>query len=193
VSAKRLCRNPQKRPPPAPENLQGRNRSPADAPEKACQPTRDRRYSCPMNPKNRSQSNRWSRTAFALQIATLLALAGCATPNGPKVEKGPHGTIAYEIAVETDQPGVRIEVNGDYIGKTPCTIKLWGDKDGTFHNFGSQEYIIRALPNSTNQYVQTKVFRTGGWFSQEDMIPKRVYFDMKQKTSGFSVDLPPKY
>ena len=88
---------------------------------------------------------------------------------------------------------MRIEANNDYIGKAPLTLKIFGDKDGTFHNFGSSDYIIRAYPLSTNQYIQTKVFRTGGWFSQEDKVPSRIYFDMNQKTSGFSVDMPPKY
>ena len=128
--------------------------------------------------------------------ATILVsasmLAGCATaPRG--AEKGPNGTIAYMVQVETSEPGMRIEVNNDYIGKTPLTLKIFGDKDGTFHNFGSSEYIVRALPANTNQFMQTKVFRTGGWFSQEDKVPSRIYFDMSQKTSGFSIDLPPKY
>lgn len=111
----------------------------------------------------------------------------------PGTERGPNGTIAYLVQVESSEPGVRIEANNDYIGKTPLTLKIFGDKDGTFHNFGSSEYIIKAYPANTNQYPQTKVFRTGGWFSQEDKIPSHVYFDMSQKSSGFSIDLPPRY
>jgi hypothetical protein len=121
---------------------------------------------------------------------TAFLITGCAsTP--PDVEKGPNGTIAYYVQVESSEPGVRIEADNDYIGKTPLTLKIFGDRDGTFHNFGSSEYVIRAFPANTNQYMQTKVFRTGGWFSQEDKIPTRVYFDMNQKTSGFTIDLPP--
>ena len=121
---------------------------------------------------------------------TAFLITGCAsTP--PDVEKGPNGTIAYYVKVESSEPGVRIEADNDYIGKTPLTLKIFGDRDGTFHNFGSSEYVIRAFPANTNQYMQTKVFRTGGWFSQEDKIPTRVYFDMNQKTSGFTIDLPP--
>jgi hypothetical protein len=105
-----------------------------------------------------------------------------------------NGTIAYYVQVESSEPGVRIEVNNDYVGETPITVKICcGDKDGTFHNFGSSEYVIRAYAANTNQFTQTKVFRTGGWFSQEDMIPYRVYFDMSEKTSSFSIDVPPKY
>src|SRR6185503_5174733 len=105
-------------------------------------------------------------------------------------ERGPNGTIAYLVQVESSEPGVRIEANNDYVGVTPVTVKIFGDKDGTFHNFGSSDYIVRALPGKTNQYPQTKVFRTGGWFSQEDRIPSRIFFDMEQKNSGFSLDRP---
>jgi hypothetical protein len=125
-------------------------------------------------------------------LLTHLFLAGCASAPA-HAERGPNGTIAYLVQVESSEPGIRIEANNDYVGQTPLTLKIFGDKDGTFHNFGSAEYIIRALAANTNQYTQTKVFRTGGWFSQEDKIPSRVYFDMIQKTSGFSVDLPPRY
>jgi len=130
--------------------------------------------------------------SLAATIAFTTFIAGCAS-GPPRAEHGPQGTVAYMVQVESSEPGARIEVNSDFVGKTPMTLKIWGDKDGTFHNFGSQEYIIRVYPVSTNQFVQTKAFRTGGWFSQEDKIPSRLYFDLNEKSSGFSVDLPPKY
>ena len=49
---------------------------------------------------------------------------------------------------------------------------------------------IQVFPVKTNQFIQTKTFRTGGWFSQEDKIPTRLYFDLDQKTQGFSLGLP---
>lgn len=126
-------------------------------------------------------------------IAIAFGLGGCATSTGSKAERGPEGTIAYKVEVESSTPNVRIEVNDDYIGKTPLTLTIYGDRDGTFHNFGSKDYIIRAFPVSTNQHPQTKMFRTGGWFSEEDRIPKRIYFDMGQPGGGFSIDLKPHY
>ncbi len=129
---------------------------------------------------------------LAISIALTTLMLACAS-GPPGAEHGPQGTIAYYVQLESSESGARIEVNNDYVGKTPMTLKIWGDKDGTFHNFGSQEYIIRAFPLNTNQFIQTKAFRTGGWFSQEDKIPTRLYFDLNQKSSGFSVDLPPKY
>jgi hypothetical protein len=140
------------------------------------------------------------RTKLSLPLASSLALAvgpllpGCASSPeaSTRVEHGPQGTIAYYVQVESSESGARIEVNNDYVGNTPLTLKIWGDKDGTFHNFGSMDYIVKAFPANTNQFVQTKVFRTGGWFTQEDRIPSRLFFDLNQKSGGFSVELPPK-
>jgi hypothetical protein len=115
-------------------------------------------------------------------VAGAVLLAGCASsdPAGEKAkpERGRDGTIAYLVEVVSSEPGVKIEADGSYIGTTPLTLKIFGDKDGTFHNFGSQEYILRAYPLHPWQTVQTKVFRTGGWFSPEDRVPTKVYFDM---------------
>ncbi len=122
----------------------------------------------------------------------IVVWSGCATDSSRKTERGPDGTIGYSVQVESSAPGARIEVNDDYVGRTPLTVTIHGDKDGTFHNFGSKDYIIRAFPVATNQFVQTKVFRTGGWFSEEDRIPKRIYFDMEQPP-GLSIDLKPRY
>src|SRR5262249_1091049 len=73
-------------------------------------------------------------------------------------------------------------------------------KDGTFHDFGSYYYVVRALPLTTNQFVQTRVFQTGHLFSPEDHIPDRIYFDMNQPTPppgvpvvGYPAYGPPAY
>jgi hypothetical protein len=124
-------------------------------------------------------------TLFAAALLTL-GLSGCARTNPTStsnVERGPDGTIAYNVLIESSELGVRIEANQDYVGTTPVTLKIFGDKDGTFHNFGSPEYVIRALPTKPGQCMQTKVFRTGKWFAPEDMIPRRIFFDMGQPSS----------
>ena len=112
-----------------------------------------------------------------ISMATALIMAGCATTDGPKPEKGPAGTIAYLVEVESSEPGARIEANKEYIGKTPCVLKIFGDKDGTFHNFGSYHYTVTAYPVRAGQEPQTKDFRTGKWFTPEDKIPKKLFFD----------------
>src|SRR5690349_17158977 len=96
----------------------------------------------------------------AAALLALVLLTACATDHN--VEHGRDGTIAYNVQIESSDPGARVEANGDYVGKTPMTLKIFGDKDGTF------------FPVRTNQFVQTKVFRTGGWFSQEDRVASRL-------------------
>jgi PEGA domain len=115
---------------------------------------------------------------ITLTAGALLAFAGCATNStADKPERGPGGTIAYLVEVESSESGARVEANNEYIGKTPCTLKIFGDKDGTFHNFGSYHYTVTASPVRSGQQPQTKEFRTGGWFTSEDRIPKKMFFD----------------
>lgn len=125
------------------------------------------------------------RFSFAVLACALVFIAGCATPLPPGAERGPNGTIAYDVLVEASQPGARIEANGESIGNTPVHIKIFGDPDGTFHDFGSEVYEVRALPVSTNQFAQQRFFQTGHFLSPQDRIPQRIYFDMNQP--------PPRY
>ena len=111
--------------------------------------------------------------------AAMTLLIGCESVP-PGVERGPHGTIAYNVSIQASEPGVRIEANGAYVGTAPMTLKIFGDKDGTFHDFGSYFYVIQALPLRTNQFVQVRVFRTGRRFTPEDYVPRQIFFDMNQ-------------
>ena len=111
--------------------------------------------------------------------AATSLLTGCETIP-PGAERGPDGTMAYTVVIEASEPGARVEANGESIGNTPISLKIYGDPDGTFHDFGSDYYIVRGLPTVTNQYAQTRVFGTGRWFGPEDRIPQRIYFDMNQ-------------
>ena len=129
-------------------------------------------------------------STLALAIICATAIVGCSTTGAGKAERGREGTIAYQVQIESSEPGARVEANGDYVGKTPMTLKIFGDKDGTFHNFGTDDYVIRVHPVRRGQHRQTRVFRTGRWFSQEDKIPNRLFFDLEEQSEGFSVDLP---
>src|SRR5262245_25996625 len=110
-----------------------------------------------------------------LAASALIAFTGCATSSdagstGQKPERGPGGTIAYLVEVESSEPGVRVEANNEDVGKTPFTLKIFGDKDGTFHNFGKYDYTVTGYPVRAGQQPQTKKFGTGGWFTPEDKI-----------------------
>jgi hypothetical protein len=128
----------------------------------------------------------------AAALAAAVLLTGCETIP-PGAERGPHGTMAYDVLVDSSPPGARIEANGQEVGIAPVHIKIFGDPDGTFHDFGSPYYVIRALPVATNQFVQTRLFGTGYWFGPEDHIPKEVHFDMTQPTQTYPPNGPPVY
>ena len=137
---------------------------------------------------------------FALMVIALPWFAGCQTaPLPPGAEEGPHGTMAYDVLVEATPPGARIEANGQEVGETPLHLKIFGDRDGTFHDFGSDFYVVRALPLTTNQYPQVAMFGTGRWFGPEDRIPERISFDMNQRPPqfvpppGYPYAYPPPY
>jgi hypothetical protein len=117
----------------------------------------------------------------SLFIITSLALilAACTT-GGPKTEKGPRGTIAYFVEVDASEKGARIDVDNEHIGSAPTVWKVFGDKDGTFHDFGNFDHKVTAYPISGGLQPQTKAFKTGRFLSGEDRIPKKIYFDFSQ-------------
>ncbi len=121
------------------------------------------------------------KTLILAAGAAVVVLTGCQSVD-PSVERGPHGTIAYDVLIEASEPGARIEANGSSVGNAPVHIKIFGDKDGTFHDFGSYQYVIRAYPLTTNQFAQYRAFGTGRHGVTEDHIPERIYFDMNQNT-----------
>ena len=121
---------------------------------------------------------------FAGSLTVIGLVTGCATIP-PGAERGPDGTMAYDVLVEASEPGVRIEANREYVGDTPLHLKIFGDPDGTFHDFGSYYYMVEAFPLHTNQFAQTRMFRTGHLFSPEDYVPRRIYFDMNQPPQNY--------
>ena len=116
---------------------------------------------------------------LAAGAAMMLLAAGCET-FPPGAVRGPDGTMEYNVLVDASPPGAKIEVNGDLVGETPLHLKIYGNPNGTFHDFGSYYYIIRAYPVATNQFQQIKVFWTGRNGTRRDTIPQHIYFDMNQ-------------
>ena len=128
----------------------------------------------------------------AASLAAVIFFTGCQTVP-PGAERGPDGTMAYDVFIEASDPGARLEANGEAIGQTPLHLKIFGDPDGTFHDFGSEYYVINALPLTTNQYAQTRVFGTGHMFGPEDHIPNHIFFDMNQRSPEYVPGGPPVY
>ena len=64
-------------------------------------------------------------------------------------------------------------------------LKIWGDKDGTFHNFGNEsenfscaETVTISAYRAGGAGFQEKKFRTVVKDGQEDFIPAQLYFDV---------------
>lgn len=131
------------------------------------------------DPLNQTKAIHRQRRAALLAGAAGLIQIGCTTPDQPGVERGLHGTIAYSIQIEASEPGTKIEVNHEVVGIAPVTVKVFGDKDGTFHNFGDDEYVVRGFPPKPELYPQTKIFKTGAFSIKDDKIPQRIYFNFQ--------------
>jgi hypothetical protein len=118
-------------------------------------------------------------------LSCALFIIGCSST--PTDDKGVEGTKAFYIHVQASREGISIETNNVFAGKAPLTLKLFGDKDGTFHNFGASQYVVRALPESTNHFIPTQAFNTGTKSSPGDRIPGLIFFDMDNASGSFSV------
>lgn len=92
-----------------------------------------------------------------------------------------------EIQIISDPPGARIEVNQDYVGDAPITIKV-----PQINGYFAQNTVIRALPTEAGDYVQTKSFIAGQSTMEEavslgtwgDEIPSRILFDTRLAPSN---------
>jgi hypothetical protein len=124
-----------------------------------------------------------------LSLVILACLAsGCAS--GPKQPKDGH--VPYQVSIETSEPGARIEIDNEDVGKSPVTVTVMGDRDGTFHSFGRPDWVVKAYPLRSGQQVQVKTFHTGAWFwVPEDRIPSKIYFDMGVVTEKTDLNLNP--
>jgi hypothetical protein len=83
-------------------------------------------------------------------------------------------------------PHARTRFHGLRYGKAAedCThqkLAPLGDRDGTFHNFGSYEFIVRAYPPDPERRPIAKVYKTGALMAPDDRIPERIYFDFGPK------------
>ena len=128
----------------------------------------------------------------AAGVAVVLLVTGCASPLPPGAERGPHGTMAYDVLVEASDPGAKIEVNGTG-GQHAVAPEDFGNRNGTFHDFESYYYILRAYPVTTNQFQQIRVFETGRNDTRQDLIPQHIYFDMNQNVPVQVPADPPRY
>ena len=131
-----------------------------------------------------------SATALTSTFAFIFAaaaLVGCSTTK-PKAEQENKELAGFYLRVESSEPGATVETNSVYAGKTPLVLKILGDKDGTFHDFGTPQYVVHVLPVNANYFPQTQVFNAGTKTSPGSRIPTLLFFDMSRKNGGMLLD-----
>jgi hypothetical protein len=101
-------------------------------------------------------------------IAALIAfgLVACESST-PIVSTQTRPTGMKTIQIIADSPGVRIEVNDDYVGDAPVSITV--PTDGAKF---TKVTIIRATPTFEGEYVQSK------HFDATSEVPSRILFNM---------------
>jgi hypothetical protein len=129
----------------------------------------------------RVKTQKWRLFCRTGVLLASLVLVGCASL--PK----------FQIAIDSDPQGARVEVNNEDIGKTPTTYSVSGNKDRSFNGNWIQgsmiEFVAYPPPGSTNLYIQRKVFRPSAFFQQGDHIPERIFFDLHLKSESIVIDL----
>ena len=116
-----------------------------------------------------------SKSSFLLLGIAVLCFS-CASPN----------KLTKTISIESDPPGLRVEVNNGYLGETPTTYKVETNPEGEFLgswvNAPQIEFNVTPPANlSGGLFKQKKVFTPNGFFKAGDKIPERIFFDMHQK------------
>ena len=104
--------------------------------------------------------------------AVILFLGGCET-----LEEFDFSTVKFPVYVVSEPAGAVIEINDNYVGKTPLTVELEGWK--TTRTFVRSHTIV-AHPLKAGGQTQVKSFT--GWSSPDksygDTIPEKIYFNM---------------
>jgi hypothetical protein len=125
-----------------------------------------------VNSKNFSVLARFGSVVSLSALTLALGLGGCVS----------RPMARNTIAIESDPTGMRVEVNGEDLGKTPTSYTVRTDKKGNFAgSWGeSPSVIFKAFPpeGEVGLYKQIKSFSPSAFMEAGDRVPARVFFDM---------------
>lgn len=111
-------------------------------------------------------------------VALTLAfgLAGCVSSSN---------SASKTIAIDSNPTGVRVEVNGEDLGRTPTSYTVRPNDKGDFAGgWGdSPSIVFVAFPpdDVAGLYKQTKIFNPSAFMETGDRVPERIFFDMHQE------------
>jgi hypothetical protein len=116
-------------------------------------------------------------TSALFAALTLVLGAGCAT----------NQVATRTISIESDPPGIRVEANGEDLGRTPTSYNARADKKGNFAGRWGDAPTVAfvAFPpqGAEGLYKQTKVFNPSGFMEAGDRVPARIFFDLHQNST----------
>jgi hypothetical protein len=119
---------------------------------------------------------------LALTVASGCFICGCAT--GPPTKT---------ISIDSDPQGIRVEVNGEDLGKTPTSLTVKTNPEGEFLgswvNAPVVEFVAYPPADAPGLFKQTKVFQPNGFFRAGDKIPARMFFDLHQKPEHLELNI----
>ena len=106
-------------------------------------------------------------------ITAIVGFSGCATK--PTAQK--------TIQIDSKPSGMRVEVNGEHLGKTPTSYVVKMNKNGDFAGAALGEsplIMFTAFPpeDSKDMYKQMKAFSPSAFMDRGDRVPEKIFFDM---------------
>jgi hypothetical protein len=104
---------------------------------------------------------------FPLIFASvLLAVAGCAShqATAPRPRK--------QVAITSNPPGAKIEVNGRYVGDAPLKVDIETSPGGRFW----RDTIIKAYP-ADKGFTQIRAYNGAARWNISDTVPSEIDFN----------------
>ena len=109
-------------------------------------------------------------------LTLVLGLTGCVTSRMP----------SKTISIDSDPTGVRVEVNGEDLGRTPTSYTVQPDGKGNFAGgWGdSPSVMFVAFPPEgvDGLYKQTKIFTPSALMETGDRVPDKIFFDLHRQS-----------
>jgi hypothetical protein len=111
-----------------------------------------------------------------VSLSIALSMSNCASIN-ESMYSSSSKISKFPVEIVSEPAGAVIEINNNYVGKTPITVELEGWRaTRTF----SRNHIIVAYPVRDGGETQIKTFM--GWTEPSqtygDKIPDKIYFNM---------------
>jgi hypothetical protein len=126
-------------------------------------------------------SKRPARLGAAALVGVLSSLAACATPPPePSIVRKAEEVTA--VRIHSLPPGCFVELNNEFMGVTPLTIRVPSYKGNWSGGFGQYHILRVSIPRARGH--EQKFWRTG------DPVPKQVVFRIPGAENWYHANSP---